>query len=157
MKKPRSERAKFVTRTITLSDEAIVARAKLVLDNLPIDTLRPLQLVIQEAPKKRSLDQNNYYWMRLGEIAEQAWSEGRQFTSDVWHEYARRNLMPDKIMTKDGVRRSKWTEMPDGSTTIISTTMLDRASFADYCTALEAFGSELGVLFSADPRQFGGT
>lgn len=156
MKKPKSERQKFVTRRFLISSREVLERALLVLRNLPIDPLRPLEIVAQEEPKKRNNDQNSYYWLRLGELADQVWQEGKQYNSDIWHEYARRNIMPDEITDKDGIVRSKWVELPDGSMTVISTTMLDRATFANYTTMLEAFGANLGCEFSADPRQFQG-
>lgn len=153
MKKPKSDRPKFPDRTFLLGEKGVVDRIVAVLANVPIDPLRPLQVVIREMPIKRSLDQNAYYWLRIGEIADQAWNDGRQFASDVWHEYVRRNILPDTIIDKDDVERSKWIELPDGTLTVISTTELSRKTFADYTTMLEAFGVSLGVEFSADPRQ----
>ncbi|MDB5822207.1 MAG: hypothetical protein JWR21_911 [Herminiimonas sp.] len=146
-------RQKFTTRTITLVSAVQIDTALAVIPNLPIDAKRPLELVIREQVKVRGLDANGYYWLRLGEIAEQAWFHGRQFSKEVWHEYCRQNLMPESITTKDGEVRSKWLESPDGSPVVISTTLLERGCFAEYTTAVEAFGGSLGVMFSANPNE----
>lgn len=121
--------------------------------NLPIDAENPLQITIGEKTKARGIDQNGLYWKRLTEIADQAYFNGRQFDKEVWHEYARQNVMPDEIVTKDGEARSKYVETPSGATTIISTTKLERKCFSEYITALEAFGAGLGVMFSANPNE----
>lgn len=148
------KRAKFETRRIVLCGKDQIANAKSLLGNVPIYTDSPLELLIQEQSKKRGLDANAYYWMRLGEIAKSAWLDGHQYNADCWHEYAKRNIMPEVVTTKDGEQRSKWAELPDGSLTVISTTELEKGCFANYTTMCEAFGASLGVEYSADPRQY---
>lgn len=147
-----SKREKFATRTITLYTEdqrsALIALA----NNLPVSQEKPLEAVIREPVKARGIDQNGYYWMRLGEIAEQAYFNGRRFDSDTWHYNCGREVMPEEITTKDGEVRSKWIEAPDGTMRVISTTLLEKVCFANYTTAVEAFGTSLGVMFSANPR-----
>lgn len=150
----KSDRPKFAERKFLLSTQDVRDRAVALIGNLPLDEIRPLELVIREKVDARKLSQNNYMWMRLGEIAEQAYFEGRRFASDIWHEHCRREVMPEEITTKDGIVRSKWIELPRGGTTIISTTELEKKCFADYCTMIEAFGASLGVKFSANPRDF---
>ena len=117
--------------------------------NLPVDSDHPIQVVISEQTKARNLDQNAYYWMRLGEIANQAWFSGRQYHSDVLHEYCKRNVMPDMVEIKSGEKVSKFVDSPDGHAVIISTTQLSKKQFAEYTEMVEAFGASLGVLFSA--------
>lgn len=151
--KARSTREKMSKRELLLSNEQARRHAIALITNLPIDVLRPLQIVVQEEPRKRGLDANAYYWLRLGEAAEQCFLEGRSYNSDTWHEYLKRNVMPDEITTKDGQRRQKWIEMPDGVLTVISTTQLEKACFAEYTTMCEAFFANLGVRFSANPRE----
>jgi len=121
--------------------------------NLPVDEQNPIQVVISEEFKKRGLDQNGYYWLRLGEISAQAWSGGRQYNSDVWHEYCKRNVMPDQVEIKDGEMVSKWIESPDGHAVVISTTQLSKKQFAEYTEMCEAMGAGMGVMFSARPMQ----
>ena len=145
-------RSKFTTRTVLLVGKVQQETAIAALRNAPLDPENPLEMVIREKAKVRGLDQNGLYWLRLGELAEQAWQDGKQYNSDVWHEYARRELMQDTITTKDGEVRSKWIELPNGELTVISTTQLERGCFAEYTTRVEAFGSGMGVMFSERPK-----
>lgn len=147
----QSSRQPFVRRPFILRTEAIRQSLLAVIGNLPIDEARPLQVMVSEEMKQRGLDANAYYWVRIGEIADQAWLEGRQYNDDCWHEYAKRNIMPDEITLKDGTVRSKWIELPDGSLTVVSTTQLERKCFATYTTMVEAFGASLGVRYSERP------
>ncbi len=148
------KRPKFEPRRIRLVGQQQVETAIAAVRNAPVDASRPLEVVIQEETRKRGLDANGYYWLRMGEIAKSAWLEGRQYNADCWHEYAKRSIMPDVVTTKDGIECSKWLELPDGSLTVISTTQLEKSFFAKFTTMVEAFGANLGVEFSADPRQF---
>lgn len=122
------------------------------ISNLPVDEDSPIQIVISEQTKARGLDQNGYYWLRLGEISEQAWSAGRQYHSDIWHEYAKRNVMPDMVEIKSGEIVSKFIDSPDGNAVIISTTQLSKKQFAEYTEMVESMGASMGVMFSANPR-----
>lgn len=150
-----SERAKFFERKFLLSSSSELERMILMLRNVPLDPVRPLEGLVREEVRKRGLDQNAYYWIRVGEIADQAWFEGKQYDADTWHEFLKRYAMPDIITTKDGVERSKWIEMPYGNLRVISTTQLERKCFANYCQMIEAFGvTECAVKFSANPRDY---
>lgn len=117
--------------------------------NLPIDPENPIEIIFQEAAKKRTIPQNSYYHMRIGEIASQAWFNGRQFDHDTWHGYMGRHVMPERVTLKNGDVVSKWIEAPDGTLDVISTTKLEKKFFAKYTTMVEAFGASLGVHFSA--------
>lgn len=96
----------------------------------------PMHLEITEAKAKRSTLANRYYWAVLGQIAEDAWIEGRQYAADpVWHEYFARKFV--------GV-----IELPGGGSMAESTSKLDKAEFAAYVQKVEVFaGQELGVTF----------
>ena len=142
-------REKYTTRSIILLGDPQKEIACAAIHNAPTG----LEVVIREPVKVRGLDQNGLYWLRLGEIAEQAWLGGRQYSKEVWHHYAGINLMPEKVTTKDGEVRSKWIEVPSGDPIVISTTQLERRCFAEYTTAVEAFGAGLGVQFSANPNE----
>lgn len=139
----------FATRRLILVGEAQRDAAIALLSNVPLG----LEVLIRTPVKVRGLDANGYYFMRIGEIADQAWVDGKQFSKDAWHEYAKKNILPEIITTKDGERRSKWEKTPDGSMTVISTTRLERGCFAEYTTAVEAFGASLGVMFSASREE----
>ena len=140
---------KFSTLIVSERQKEILA-AKIM--NLPVDQDNPIQVDIGEKPKARGLDQNAYYWKRMSEISEQAFSNGRKYAADIWHEYCKRHVMPDQVETKNGEMVSKWIEMPDGNVAVISTTELGKKQFAQYTEMCEAMGAELGVMFSANPR-----
>lgn len=141
-------RDKYQTRTIRLTGQTRLQTARAILDNVPLDPEHPLEMVVREEVKKRGLDQNGYYFMRIGEMAEQAWVLGQRYSKEAWHEYAKKNIMPEEIITKDGEVRSKWEPTPDGGMAVISTAQLERGCFAEYTTAVEAYGAGLGVQFS---------
>lgn len=144
-------REKYKTRSIILLGDPQKEIACAAIQNAPTG----LEVVIREPVKVRGLDQNGLYWLRLGEIAEQAWFGGRQYSKEVWHHYCGINIMPEKVTTKDGEVRSKWIEVPSGDPIVISTTQLERRCFAEYTTAVEAFGAGLGVQFHANPTEVG--
>ena len=124
------------------------------ISNLPVDEDHPIQVVISEETKKRGLDQNGLMWKRITEISEQGWINKRQYNKDCWHKYLKDNEMPEEVELKDGTICSKWVEQIDGSREVISTTELSARFFASYITIIEAFGAGLGVMFSANPREF---
>jgi hypothetical protein len=150
----KEPRPKFAERKFQLSGEDIRERAMALLQNLPIDTDRPLEVVFRERVDARRAEANAYYWLRLGEIAKQAYFQGKKYPADVWHEYARRHLMPDEVTLKNGTVRTKWIEVPRGEPAIVSTTDLEKKCFSEYVQAVEAFGASLGVKFSANPRDY---
>lgn len=157
MKPTKSTRAPFGARPFLLSSPDVVARVIAVLGHVPVDPLRPLQVLIREHKIQRNNGQNDYYWMRVTEIAEQAWIGGRQFSPAILHEYFKANLLPDDepkpdpAYVRDGYRKYEYA--PDGERVLVaSTTMLTVAGFADFVTRVEAWGASLGVEFSVDPR-----
>jgi hypothetical protein len=145
----KTDRPKFTTRSIILIGDQQKQLAKAAIDNAPNE----IEVVMREVVKVRGLDQNGLYWKRLGEIAEQAWLQGRQFDADTWHYYCGRTVMPEEVTIKDGRTVSKWVEAPDGSIRVISTTLLEKGCFAAYTNAVEAFGANLGVHFSVNPNR----
>lgn len=143
-------REQYITRNILLSGGMQKETAIQLIKNAPIDPVKPIEFVLREHVKKRSNDANSYYWLRLGEIADQGWIGGKKFNSDIWHEYSKKNLMQEQIVTKNGDLRSKWVECPDGSMVVISTTNLEKKCFAEYITIVESWAAqELGVKFSS--------
>jgi hypothetical protein len=140
-------RPAFQTRQILLRSQQQLDTLLFLIPNLPLDADKPLEVIIREQVKQRGLSQNALYWMRLHEIAEQGWFQGKLYSSDVWHEYSKKHIMPEEIITKDGEIMSKWVESPDGSRVVISTTQLAKACFAEYTEMVEAFGAGLGVRF----------
>jgi len=122
--------------------------------NLPLDEENPIQIAISEKTKSRGLDQNGLMWKRIGEISSQGWINKRQYSKECWHKYLKDNEMPEEVELKDGTICSKWIEQIDGSMETISTTELSARFFSKYITIIEAFGAGIGVMFSANPREF---
>ena len=87
--------------------------------------------------RKRTSAQNRRYWSRgvLAQIAEQAVVNGRQYSTDVWHEQFKRMFL--------GVE-----ELPDGSVRAVPSKDRDTTEFSEFCTKVEAYAAtELGVTF----------
>jgi hypothetical protein len=97
---------------------------------------RPLVVTVTEHKAKRSSEANARYWALLGEIAEQVKVNGKWFSRDVWHEWAKEQYAP-KV------------EGPSGLLTV-STTQMNVEQFAQYMTQIESYAAqELGVEFAA--------
>lgn len=148
----KSNRPAFQERPFYLIDMAVSHRAIAAIANAPIDPMRPLQVLIREAPRKRKLDQNALMWAGpLKDISEQAWLDGRQFSAEVWAEYFKRQLLPetfDPELCMESYR--KWDMDPAGDRVLVgSTTQLTVRGMAQYLEAIHAFGANLGVDFHA--------
>jgi|TARA_R110000782_G_scaffold130986_1_gene222772 hypothetical protein len=61
--------------------------------------------------------------------------------------------MPIEFEDKTGKIITKYIQLPDNSTSLISTSKMCKKSFADYITAVEAYGAGLGVDFSENPNE----
>jgi hypothetical protein len=97
---------------------------------------RPLVVTVTEYKAKRSSEANARYWALLGEIAEQVEVNGKWFSRDVWHEWAKEQYAP-KV------------EGPSGLLTV-STTQMNVEQFTQYMTQIESYAAqELGVEFAA--------
>jgi hypothetical protein len=97
---------------------------------------RPLVVTVTEHKAKRSSEANARYWALLGEIAEQVEVNGKWFSRDVWHEWAKEQYAP-KV------------EGPSGLLTV-STTQMNVEQFTQYMTQIESYAAqELGVEFAA--------
>lgn len=117
----------------------------------------PMAVRCYEHKERRTLEQQSLMWVRLGEIAAQAWVGGRQFSAEIWHEWAKREFLPDEDGPTKRCRKgyAKWAILPNGERSLIgSTTQLTTAGMAEYMTALEAYGAtELGVRFEPTPAE----
>jgi hypothetical protein len=152
-------RPKFITRTIRLIGTVQRDTAIALLSNAPLDGESPLEVIVREEKKTRKPDQNAAMWSGpLRDIAEQAWVDGRQYSAPVWHEWAKREYLPEDDdpelpeLTKDGYR--KWDVTPKGDRVLIgSTTQLTVKGMAQYMRQVEAYGASLGVQFHAAPMR----
>ena len=151
----KNNRPKFLTRKFNLIGETQRDLAIACLRSVPIDAACPIEVIVRELVKVRSLDANAAYWAGpLRDIAEQAWVQGKQYSADVWHEQFKREYLPEEPseeLCKAHYR--KWDVTPAGDRVLIgSTTQLTVKGFALYLQAVEAFGASLGVQFSARPE-----
>lgn len=149
-------RPKFEQRRIRLIGQEQVERAIAVLRNAPIDSKKPLEMLLREEVKARKPDQNALMWAGpLKDIAEQAWIEGRQHSAIIWHEYFKRHLLPDQYDPElcRNENYVKWDFDPGGDRVLAaSSTDLTVKGFAEYIEQIHAFGASLGVQYSANPR-----
>lgn len=155
----------FKTRIIKLLGKPQLEAVFAVLRNLPLGA--DLEVVFRKAVKGRTLDQNAAMWSGpLRDITEQAWVDGRQFSEEVWHYHFKCEYLPDEsALSREELEHAvkhpdtyrKWDIGPGGDRVLVgSTTELTKSGFADYLRQVEAFGDGLGVLFSANPREFEG-
>ena len=92
-----------------------------------------MAVLVTEHKSKRNQPQNRLYWALLREISEQAWVDGRLYSSDAWHAF-----FAGKFIGRE--------DMPGGGSKPISTTTLDVFAFAEYVTKIQAYAAdELGL------------
>lgn len=156
-----ARRPTFQTRVIRMVGPREKATAVAAANNAPIDPERPIELVLREVQKTRGMDANAAMWCGpLKDLAEQAWVGGRQFTAEVWHEWYKREFLPEDddpelhLLAKEGYR--KWDYDPSGERVLVgSTTQLTVRGFSQYLRQVEAHGASLGVQFRASPKMAG--
>ena len=130
-------RPPYATRTILLRSRAQSDLAIAAIANVPLDGERPLELLIREQPKARTLDQNAaYHAGPLRDIAEQAWVGGRQYLAPVWHFHFKGLYLPEDndpdlaLLVKYPETYRKWDFTPKGERVLIgSTTQLTPRGF----------------------------
>lgn len=152
----KSARAPFTLRRVMLREPEQVERAIAVLRNAPLDPLRPLEFLVREEVKARKPDQNALMFAGpIRDIAEQAWLDGKQFSAEVWHEYMKRQFLPDQFdaeLCLEGY--VKWESDPAGDLVMIgSTKMLTVRGFSLHLEQVFAFGASLGVEFHESPQR----
>lgn len=145
-------RQRFTTRTLLLRNEQVRNNLMSIVRNLPLDDAFPLEVVIREQIKGRKLDQNALYHAGpLRDIALQAWVEGKQFSKEVWHEWLKRELLPEEFDPELCMENyQKWAQDPSGNPVMVgSTTMLTKKGFSAFLEGVYAFGAAYGVNFTA--------
>lgn len=147
--------ANFEKRQIFLRAEEQRARAIALIQNLPLDDKKPLLVEIKLPTMTRSQSANAFMWAGpLHDLAEQAWSGGRQYSAEVWAEHCKREFLPEQFdpeLCKEGYR--KWADAPNGGRELIgSTTLLTTKGFSSYIEQIHAFGASLGVQFNEGPN-----
>lgn len=118
----------------------------------------PLAIRIYEHKEQRSIEQQALMWIRLGEISEQGWINGQQFSDESWHIYFKRLYLPEEEGPSKRCRKGyrKWASVPgrDERELVGSTTQLTTFGMSEYMEQLMAFGAtELGVQFGPTPAE----
>jgi len=149
-------RAKFEPRKILLRGPEQVDRAIAMIRNAPLDDSKPLELILREPVKARKPDQSALLFAgQIRDIAAQAWLDGKQFSDLVWHEYLKRQFLPEEFdaeLCLEGY--VKWESDPFGDPIMVgSTKKLTVRGFSQYLEQVFAFGASLGVEFSERPAQ----
>jgi hypothetical protein len=147
----------YLPKVIRLIGKLQADTAIIAIQNAPIDIEWPLEVIIREEQKSRSLSANALMWAGpLNDIATQAWVNGKQYSALIWHEYFKEKFLPDfpdPKQVKEGYM--KYEETPDGRRVLTgSTNKLTKHGFSLYIEQIYAYGAELGVRFSeADQAQ----
>jgi hypothetical protein len=157
------KREKFIKRIFDLRSEKEQQAMIALLKNIPLDAKNPLQGIVQETPKARTPDQNSLMWAGpLKDIAQQAYVDKRRYSSEIWHEHFKREHLPEDNwpeldrMVKDPENWKKWDVTPGGERVCSGSTKdLSPYGMSIYLEKIHADGANLGVMFSANPRQYG--
>ena len=144
-------RADYLPKVIRLVGKLQADTAITAIQNAPIDLERPIEVIIREEQKGRSLSANALMWAGpLNDIANQAWVHSRQYSALIWHEYFKEKFLPDfpdPKQVKEGYK--KYEETPDGRRVLVgSTQKLTKHGFSLYMEQIYAYGADLGVRFS---------
>lgn len=141
-------RAPFQTRTILLRSEKQRDLAHILIDTVPLDDEKPLEVVIGERHEKRSVLQNRMMWAELDRIARRvAHTTGIGYTASSWHIFFNQEFLPEEY--EEGITKRgyvKWEYLPNGNRICIgSTTELTKKGFNEYMEQIHAYVAGLGV------------
>lgn len=157
-------RPKVETQSILLRSKVQVDYAVKRLANLPLDEENPVEILIREQVKQRKPDANAAMWAGpLRDIEKTAWSNGRQFSAEAWHQFMKIKFLPDETdppydestgegfnpeWVLDGYR--KWGIDPAGNRALEgSTTKLTSKGMHHYLLLVESeASSEYGAIFT---------
>lgn len=103
----------------------------------------PMAVRLSIYRKDRSNEQNALMWVWLDKIAQDGWASGQQFSTEIWHEYAKRELLPDECAR--GIK--KWRHLPTGERILqMGTSHLNTEEMGVYLDKLQAWAvTEVGV------------
>jgi len=107
-----------------------------------IERGEPLEATVRVHKPHASDAQRSLIWIINDQVADQAWVRGRQYDAETWHEYGKRELLPEE----NSRGKSKWRYLPNGDRELaMSTEDLNRGEKTLYIEALMAFAASLGV------------
>lgn len=157
------KREPYPQKKIRLIGQIQLDNAMAVLKNAPLDTAKPLEFILREEVKPRKMSQNDLMWAcQLKCISEQAYVQGRTYSDVIWHEMFKEKFLPDETLFQTPEQREemvkekyrKYDTRPDGRRVLVgSTTELTVKGFAIYLQQVEAYGANLGVIYSANPNE----
>lgn len=115
-----------------------------------------MEVVIRKQKKQRGSNQNALMWASaIRDIAAQVWPDGVQYDSDTWHEYFKREFLPEEASNETVDSYVKWGFLPNGNRYLKgSTTQLTKKGFAVYLEKIYAFGAQHGVQFGVREEMF---
>lgn len=119
------------------------------------DYTKPQQMTIEPEKKRRSTAQNSLMWVSLlGDFSMQVNFDGKQFLPDIWHDQLKKQFLPETSGTDETLSGyKKWEELPDGSLKMVgSTKLLTKLGMENYLHKCYAYGCELGIKFTANPK-----
>ncbi|WP_312800431.1 hypothetical protein [Pseudomonas sp.] len=90
-----------------------------------------LEIVVRPMKDKRSVAQNRRYHALIRELSAIAWLDGRQYSKEAWHEWAKQEFIG-------------WEDLPNGQRRGISTTTLSIEDFGNYMTQIEQWAASNG-------------
>ena len=155
-------RAPINPRKFLLRSDVQVNAALALIPQLPLDDERPIEVLIREEPKKRTLSQNALMWVGpLKDMQEQGFYKGRQYSDEMWHYLFKVMYLPEdddpelSQLVRDGYK--KWDYAPNGDRLLVgSTTQLTKKGFSQYIEQMYAHGASMGVMFRSSPNDMGG-
>lgn len=105
-----------------------------------IERGRPLRLIVTAEEKKRTAEQNAFYFgVVLRDIADQVWVEGQQFSQAAWHEQLAEQFAPREEIKLPGGKLFSRRK---------STSDMTVSEFSEYMTKVQAYvANEFGVSF----------
>ena len=147
---------------IRITGETTKLHAMKIIDGLPRDG--SIEVCIRKHQNKRNNDQNALYWAGpLKDIADQAIIDGIKYSERVWNVQLKTDFLPDENLVSDEYLEKrvvkpemyrKWDILPNGDRSLCASTPdLTEFGMAEYLEQVYAFGAELGVMFTANPRE----
>ena len=162
-----TKRDKYPERKILISSNGNKAMAMRLLENLPIFTDKPLEVVIREEIKERRQDQNSRMWAGpLRDFSEQVFISGYTYSADEWHDELRNRFMPAEDMPIAELERHvtnfktyRKFKLNQGGDRVLdkvncTTTKLTPYGMSIYLEQIHAYGAAVfGVMFRASPKE----
>ena len=152
-----SERHKFLTRSIRLIGEAQRDTALALLNNVPLDAEKPLEVVVREASKDKSREQEERYHAMLNDIAKQCQHLNMALDLDTWKRLAidqfKRDTLKEPQCCAEYWARNQLSVIPslDGSAIVVlgeQSRRFPKAVASVFVEWLFSWGADHGVAWT---------